>query len=316
MSRPLDAAERAAAQVSDEPYEPSVGRAASLVANVPATIALARAYQAQLRGDPETQIAFAVGPWPRSARASRPCVPSPAGTWAWPSGCAAGLREAERRWRPASRNCGRPASGSWPCGSASTSARSSGPRADLDAALATYQQALEIAAPPGQPPLPAAGIALRAAWPRWPTSGTSSTPPGSTSTGASDRAGCSSTAQPLATGLATLAWIRQAGGRPGGRRGRGRRGSAMRAQLERGQRAQPGAGPAGAAAAGPGDLAAAGWTGTRASTPTTSRLSREPDYLVLARVLLAQDRPDQAIALLARLQAAHLPKAGPAACSR
>ena len=37
---PLAAAERAAAQVSDEPYEPSVGRAASLVANVPAAIAL------------------------------------------------------------------------------------------------------------------------------------------------------------------------------------------------------------------------------------------------------------------------------------
>ena len=55
---PLAAAERAAADASDEPYEPSVGRAASLVANVPATIALARAYQAELRGAPEVQITF------------------------------------------------------------------------------------------------------------------------------------------------------------------------------------------------------------------------------------------------------------------
>jgi hypothetical protein len=56
---PLDAAERAAAHAADEPYEPSVGRAASLVANIPATIALARAFDAELRGDPDTCFAAA-----------------------------------------------------------------------------------------------------------------------------------------------------------------------------------------------------------------------------------------------------------------
>ena len=38
---PLDAAERAFADAADEPFEPSVGRAASLLANVPAAIGLA-----------------------------------------------------------------------------------------------------------------------------------------------------------------------------------------------------------------------------------------------------------------------------------
>ncbi len=58
VAGPLAAAERAAVHAVDEPYEPSVGRAASLVANVPATIALARAFQAELRGDPDAEITF------------------------------------------------------------------------------------------------------------------------------------------------------------------------------------------------------------------------------------------------------------------
>jgi hypothetical protein len=42
----LDAAERASADAADEPFEPSAGRAASLLVNVPATIAIFRAYRA------------------------------------------------------------------------------------------------------------------------------------------------------------------------------------------------------------------------------------------------------------------------------
>jgi LuxR family maltose regulon positive regulatory protein len=55
----LDAAERAFAAAADEPFEPSVGRAASLLANVPAAIAPNRAYLAHLRGDAEETVAFA-----------------------------------------------------------------------------------------------------------------------------------------------------------------------------------------------------------------------------------------------------------------
>ncbi len=58
----LDAAERAltgAPGVADEPFEPSAGKAASLLANVPAAIALGRANLAMLRGDAEATAAFA-----------------------------------------------------------------------------------------------------------------------------------------------------------------------------------------------------------------------------------------------------------------
>ena len=55
----IDAAERVAANAAEEPFEPTAGRAASLLVNVPAHIALERAYLAQLRGDAEGTAAFA-----------------------------------------------------------------------------------------------------------------------------------------------------------------------------------------------------------------------------------------------------------------
>ena len=55
----LDAAERAAGGAADEPFEPTVGRAASMLVNVPAYIAVDRSYLAQLRGDAEGTAAFA-----------------------------------------------------------------------------------------------------------------------------------------------------------------------------------------------------------------------------------------------------------------
>ena len=59
---PLDAAERALArtpELLDEPYAPSVGRHASLLANVPAVIALGRSHLADLRGDAERTSTYA-----------------------------------------------------------------------------------------------------------------------------------------------------------------------------------------------------------------------------------------------------------------
>ena len=46
-------------RAADEPFDPTVGNAASLLANVPAHIALDRSYVAQLRGDAERTAAFA-----------------------------------------------------------------------------------------------------------------------------------------------------------------------------------------------------------------------------------------------------------------
>ena len=62
MEPPLDAAERAlagAAPAVDEPFEPSVGTATSVLGNIPALIALHRGFLAQLRGDAEGTAAFA-----------------------------------------------------------------------------------------------------------------------------------------------------------------------------------------------------------------------------------------------------------------
>ena len=55
----LDAAERASPGWADEPFEPTVGRARSLLVNIPALIALRRGFLAQLRGDAEATVAFA-----------------------------------------------------------------------------------------------------------------------------------------------------------------------------------------------------------------------------------------------------------------
>ena len=64
----LAAAERVSTGADDEPFEP-VGRpGASLFANVPATIALERAFLAEFRGDAEASIAFASRHWQSSTR--------------------------------------------------------------------------------------------------------------------------------------------------------------------------------------------------------------------------------------------------------
>ena len=55
----LDAAEHAPADVAGEAFEPSVGIAASLLVNVAAALALARAWLACLRGDAEATAGFA-----------------------------------------------------------------------------------------------------------------------------------------------------------------------------------------------------------------------------------------------------------------
>ena len=107
--------------------------------------------------------------------------------------------------------------------------------------------------------------------------------------------------QVLATGLATLAWIRQAEGDPAG----------ARQAIDEAERMGPS--PATAALLNPvpaerarlalahGDIpAAARWAPSSAREPT---YTSERDQLVLARLLLAQDQPHQALRLLARLSA-------------
>ena len=175
----------------------------------------------------------------------------------------------------------------------------------LDAALDTYQQALEMTAPHGRPALPAAGVAYvgmaEVAYQR----------------GELDAALRHVTegiplcrqlvyTQPLATGLAALAWIRQAQGDHAG---------ALEAMGEAG-RVAPGPAVVGLLNPVPaqrarlqlaqGEVAAAArWVEERGLGPDDDPgYPREPEYLVLARVLLAQDRAGPALTLLGRLHAA------------
>jgi LuxR family maltose regulon positive regulatory protein len=173
----------------------------------------------------------------------------------------------------------------------------------LDAAVQTYEQALEAIAVPGRPLPPTAGPVYlglaEVAYQR----------------NELDRAleyvteGIALSRQFLfgpspAPGWVTLAWIRQAAGDPAG----------ALAAIGEADHASPV--PAGLLYPAPaqrarlllaqGDVAAAArWpheTGLHAEDEP--RYPREPGYLVLARVLLARERPTEALALLDRLYAA------------
>jgi LuxR family transcriptional regulator, maltose regulon positive regulatory protein len=301
---PLDAAERAVADAGDEPYQPSVGHAASLVANLPAAIALGRAFQAELRGDADREIAFgrrALAEAGAGETTLGAITRAHLGVAEWLSGR---LPEAERVLAASAaelRAAGQRFLATRVCEHLAQVQRAQG---RLDAALASYQQALEIAAPLGRPALPAAGIAhvgmaelayeqgdLEAALRHL----------------AQGIAPCRQLVytQPLATGLATLGWIRQVGGDPAG---------AMDA-MDEALRTAPSQSVASLLNPVParrarlllaqGDLATAGrWTSQRGLRPDDRPdYPREPEYLLLARVLVAQDRPDRALELLERLQA-------------
>ena len=298
----LDAADCAPPGWADEPFEPASGAAASFLINVPALITLHRSYLAQLHGDAGATAAFAAQTLAESKPEEGALSATAHGFLAVAEWLRGRLTEAERAlassltgWRETSQLT----LIAWGCYQLVLIQLAQG---RLDAAALTCEQALDSLVTSGRP-APAAGpgyaglagiayqrdelgLALRHA-----TEGIALcrqfvyTPP-------------------LAGGLATLAWIRQATGDPAG---------ALEAITEAGQAAP---GPAGLLNPVPaqrarlllaqGDLPAA----ARFAPDNGLGPDDEPDYaresghLVLARVLLAQDRPGQALALLDRLHAA------------
>ena len=298
----LDAVACAPHDWADEPFEPAGGAAASNLINVPALTTLVRSFAAQYHGDAEATAAFAtqtlakIKPGERLLSANAQIFLAVA---EWLRGR---LTEAEHAiaasvtgWREA----GQLTMAAWSYYSLVLIQRAQG---RLDAALKTCQQALDTLVSSGLP-APAAGLgyvglaeiayqrdeldlALRHA-----TEGI-----------ALCRQFVYSVA--LADGLATLAMIRQATGDPAG---------ALEAITEAGQ-ASPG--PAGLLNPAParrarlllaqGDLAAAAsFAQDNGLGPDDEQdYAREPGHLVLARILLAQEQPGQALALLDRLHAA------------
>ena len=298
----LDAVECAPPDWADEPFEPTAGVAASHLINVPATTTLHRGYLAQLHGDAEATAAFATQALAESKPEERMLSASAHGFLAVAEWLRGRLTEAERAFASSVtgwREIGQLTITAWGYYSLALLRRAQG---RLDAAALTCEQALDSLVTSGRPP-PAAGPGAWA-WPRSPTSGTNSIVALRHATEGIALCRQFVYTTPLANGLATLAMIRQATGDPAG---------ALEAITEAGQ-ASPG--PVGLLNPVPaqrarlllaqGDLAAA------ARFPQENGLGpddepqypREPGYLVLARVLLAQDRPGQALALLDRLHAA------------
>jgi LuxR family transcriptional regulator, maltose regulon positive regulatory protein len=300
----LDDAERALADAGEEPFEPSVGTSASLLANLPAAISLQRAALAQLRGDADQTIAF--------ARRALDALDD--GQWmlesitCWYLAVAAWLRgrlpEAEDAFASniaCWRSTGQSSLSAWAYHYLGEVHLAQG---RLDAALGTYQEALKLVDDPGDPAPQLAGIAyvgmaavayqrgeLEAAL-RYAAEGV---------------ALCRQYdyTMPLVAGLAVEAWARQA---------QGDRDGALEAVREA-EQVQLGAAVVGllnplpalrarlALADGRLDEARAWVRERRLAAGDEPSYPREREYLVLARVLLAEEAPEPALELLDRWHA-------------
>jgi LuxR family transcriptional regulator, maltose regulon positive regulatory protein len=299
----LDAAEQAQVRVAEEPFEPTAGRAGSMLVNVPALIAIRRGFLAQLRGDAEETAVFA----------SRALAETSEGEWLLNSTARRFLAVAEwlrgrvteaegafttsiAGWQAA----GQPTLTAWHRYQLGQVQRAQG---RLDTAVQTYEQALRAAAVPGRPPPPAVGLVYvglaEVAYQR----NELDTALKYVTEGIALERQFLPGASPVA-GLVTLAWIRQAAGDPAGALaaiGEVRHGSPTTAGV-----LNPAPAQHARLLLAQGDVAAAArWadeTGLRAGDEP--RYPREPGYLVLARVLLAQQRAAEALALLDRLHVA------------
>ena len=298
----LDAVECAPPGWADEPFEPVGGAAGSYLVNVPALTTLHRGYLAQFHGDAEATAVFAAQALAEIKPGERLLSASAHGFLAVAEWLRGRLAEAERAFASSVtgwRETGLLTLIAWGWYELVLIQRAQG---RLDAAALTCEQALGSLVTAGRP-LPAAGLSH---------------------VGLADIAyqrdeldlarrhateGIALCRQfvytvPLAGGLATLAMIRQATGDPAG---------ALEAITEAGQ-ASPG--PAGMLNPVPaqrarlqlaqGDLPAVARFARESGLGPDDEpdYAREPGHLVLARVLLSQGRPGQALALLDRLHAA------------
>jgi LuxR family maltose regulon positive regulatory protein len=294
-------AERAYPAVAEEPYEPSVGRATSLVANVPAAIGTFRAGLGCVQGDADRATTFG-----HQALAHLTDADRTLGSFAqWYLAVAEWLRgrlpEAEQALAglvAEQRGAGERYFARL-CYDLGQVQRAQG---RLGAAVGTYQQALDASGaarllpPAGMALVGLAGVLyergeLQAALDR-----------------ATEGVGLwrqVSYGLPLTAGLATLAWIRQAqGDAPGALEALA---EAERVQLSPTVVALLNPAPATRArlALARGEAAeAARWVQDRGLGPDDQpSYPREREQLVLVRVLLAQHRPDRALGLLERLHA-------------
>ncbi len=303
----LGKAERSYADFAAEPFEPSAGKAASFLVNIPARIALDRAYLADLRGDGERTATFATQALGEIREGETMLKSHAIATLAMADWLRGRLPEAERGFASsitAWREAGRPALAlaAWGYRSLGQVQRAQG---RLGAALATYRQAADITSDFRQAAAPTAGTGnvglAEIAYAR----GDLDTARRHVTESITRNRELVYTPL-LAIGLALLAWIKQAEGDPAG---------ALDSMAEAARLAPD---PAIASLLNPipaerarlllaqGDVDAAGrWAGERGlGADDELDYPREGEYLVLARVLLARGLPGRALALLERMHAA------------
>jgi LuxR family maltose regulon positive regulatory protein len=303
VERFLDLAE-AVSSGREDPYEPSVGRSASLIANAPAAIAFLRSELARLRGDPARLRTLA-------ASVEAQLTPEDHMLRTLPRRQVALADWLEGRVQDAERGLAGSMAESEAAGDILLAAGTSfdlghvqRARGRLRAAMRTHRRTLDIVAPPGRPRIPAAGgalVGIAEITYEW---------------GRLDEALAQATEGvdlcrhlmiwlALPAGLAILASIRNALGDPTG----------AADALEQAERAIPHGvvsllNPALSLRPrlllAQGDVEAArAWVQERGvgeeDEPTHPR---EPEYLALARVLLAEQAPDRAARLLERIGSA------------
>jgi LuxR family maltose regulon positive regulatory protein len=298
----LEVAERAPAE-SEDPHQPSVGRAASVLSNLSAVEPVIRADIARLRGDAEDEATFA-----QEGLSHLTPEDKLLGTFVryhlsmakWMLGR---LEEAERglgdvvEERRAAGERYLAVRASYNLGSV----QQAGGR--LGDALRTYRKALDIITEPGRPPRPEAGLALVGVAEVMRERGDLDDALRTVVDGI-ERCRRVVYPLPLATGLVTLAWIRQAMGEQAG---------ALEAIEEaEGVVPDPHIVPLLHPAPAEGcrlrllqgsTEAAIRWVDERGLTDHDElAYPREPDYLVLARVLVVQRDAGRALQLLDHLE--------------
>ena len=303
------AAIAAAPALADEAFEPFDGPGPSLIANIPASIALGLAHVAELRGDGDETRACA-----EQARALVHkdewmlgiLVEAHVALGALLTGR---LDEAERALAVAvtrSKDVGERVLVARGWALQAQVQRASG---RLDAAFATNRQALEVISPPGGPTVPGSGLMLvgmaEVAYERGDLDAALDYVTQGIALCRQLADAITGAPQPLANGLAILAWIRQASGDQRGAREAIEEAAAAAPPRSVTSLLNPVPAQRARLLLAQGDVeGAAQWIDELLlAADDEPSYHHEAEHLVLARVLLARDEVEPALALLARLHA-------------
>src|SRR6266511_787590 len=295
-------AERALATAPNEPYEPSIGKAMSMLANVPASIALLRASLATLRGDAERTtelVRWAQAHLAEDERGPRFSVRWNLAQADWMRGR---LAEAERAFAgivAEGREAGEP---HLTLTAGSVLGRIQRAQGRLEAAFRTCQEGLEFAARTGPTVVLSAAVAHVGLAEVLYERNQLDQALHHAGEGISLGQQLTST-QALATGLATMAWIRQAMRNLVGARQAMDEAHQVMLAAEVVSLFNPVPAEWARLLLAPGGVkAVARWVEERGlEVGDEPSYARELDYIVLARYLLAQNTPEKALDLLERL---------------